>query len=287
MASEQPRAAFLNQVSHRYSADVVALDRVSLSFGFEELVVLVGANGSGKSTLLKVLAGVETPQEGDVELLGEPRSRGSGVLGRDTRSRLSYLAQDLQLDPELSGRETLELIAVLRGLPRSDRRQRIAEVGETLGLTAILDRLVSTYSGGQRRRLHLALGVLVPTDLLLLDEPFAGLDDEASTFLWGEFERWSREGASVVLASHDLERAREVADRVVFLAAGKVVAQGAPQELASPGEGLGAAYSRLSGKSLGTSSSLGPGGHGGGGGGGAGRRGGGGRARGRGRGGSR
>jgi ABC-2 type transport system ATP-binding protein len=236
-ASSSTPAAELTGVVHRYRGDggrpVEALAGVDLTLSaVGELTVLVGVNGCGKTTLLRVLAAALAPSEGRVALLGH-RSPAAGGR-RPPRSLLRRLAdvpQDPALDPEMRGGETLRLMAVLYGLPRRRRRARIAEVAVAFGLGELMDRPVATLSGGQRRRLHLAAGLLHEPDLLLLDEPAAGLDAGAREALWAELARRAGAGATIVVVSHALAEVERHAARVVMLDAGRVVADGAPAAL--------------------------------------------------------
>ena len=228
--------AELTGVVHRYRGDggraVEALAGVDLTLPGGGLTGLVGVNGSGKTTLLRLLAASLPPTAGRVRVLGhEAPAAGRRRPPRELRRRLAYLPQDPALDPEMRAGETLRLMAVLHGLPRRERRRRVAGVAAAFGLETLLRRRVDALSGGQRRRLHLAAGLLHEPDLLLLDEPAAGLDATAGEALWGELARRAAEGATVVVVSHALAEVERHAGRVVMLDAGRVVADGAPRAL--------------------------------------------------------
>ncbi|MCG8458247.1 MAG: ABC transporter ATP-binding protein, partial [Holophagales bacterium] len=212
-----------------------ALRGVDLELRAGTLTAVVGANGSGKTTLLRILAGNLAPAGGRVSLFGvESPATATVAVRRRLLRRLSYLGQDLALDPEMSGLETLELLAVLYGL-RGPRRVEIEAEIERFGLAEPVARPVAQWSGGQRRRLHLAGSLLVGADLLLADEPSAGLDRKGEERLWRLLESRAEGGAAVVVVSHDLARVARHAHRVVELEAGRITAQGPPAEVLAHG----------------------------------------------------
>ncbi len=203
---------------------VRALDAVAFSVPPGELVGLVGANGSGKTTLLKVLSGVLAPDAGKAEVLGMEPRRHSAM-----RARTAYAGQDPALDPEMTGLETLRLFHALRGLPSSEATGCIRWMVESYGLAEIADRRVATYSGGERQRLHLALSTLHGPEVLLLDEPAAGLDPGGRGELWQRLATDCRErGRTALVAAHDLAEVERFCDRVLLLHAGRLLADGPP-----------------------------------------------------------
>jgi ABC-2 type transport system ATP-binding protein len=205
-------------VSHCYSAGAAALSGVSLSVGEGELVALIGANGSGKSTLLRILAGVLAPTEGRAHL--------------PARSVIAYLSQDLELDPEMTFRETLSLLATLQGVPQTEVPAAIDGAARVFVLGPLLDRRISAASGGQRRRVHVAGGLLHPgARFFFLDEPTAGLDDEGSEVVFSELGGRVQGGAAVVVATHEIERVAARASRVALLDGGRLVECDAPSAL--------------------------------------------------------
>lgn len=236
-ASGPDYIAQLRAVSHQYQGQVQALTDINFRLTQGSLTVLIGANGSGKSTLLAILAASLTPTHGHVEILGHRLPLSSGRSGRvalrQLRSRLACVSQVLALDPEMTGQETLSFLATLQGVPRRVRSERVAELAKTFGLQPLLPRLAKTYSGGQSRRLHVAAGLLADPELLLLDEPSAGLDAEGSGLLWHELVQRSQRGRTVVLVTHDLLQAQAHADRVVLMHAGKCIADDTPQALSA------------------------------------------------------
>jgi len=215
---EAASVATVRGVGVRFSRAAPALAEIDLDLQ-AGLTAVVGPNGAGKTTLLRVLAGLLVPDEGRVEIPGDRRLRG-------------YIPQDLALDPEMTGRETLWLLAALHGVPRRERADRVAGLAAAFGIAAHLPRPVAVWSGGLKRRLHLAAGMIHDPDLLLLDEPTAGLDVERSGFLWEELKRRAAGGRAVAVVTHDLAAAERHADRVIVLHRGRLAASGPPSRLA-------------------------------------------------------
>lgn len=223
-------AARARGVGHRFGG-TTALAGVDIELRRGAITALVGANGSGKTTLLRILAGILEPGAGEVEVLGIPHpARRSRVVRRDLHRRTSYISQDPALDPEMTGGEILTLAATLFGVQRRQRRRRVAELAAAFGVDSHLARRVSTWSGGLRRRLHLAAGMIQDPELLLLDEPTAGLDPEGRRLLWTDLAARAGRGRSVAIVTHDLAAAERHAESVVLLDRGALIASGTPAE---------------------------------------------------------
>jgi ABC-2 type transport system ATP-binding protein len=227
MTIEAETVAAAHDLTKRYANGVVALDQLDLDIGRASITALIGNNGSGKTTLLKILAGLLSPDSGSVQVLGcTPATRPTSL-----RAGLGYASQTVQLDPEMTGWETLSLFTILYCLPPATRHARAATLGESFGLAEHLPRLVSTYSGGLRQRLHLALGVLHEPELLLLDEPTAALDPAGRAFVWRLLQRLRSEGRTVVVASHDLAEVSQHCQAIALLHKGQAVAKGSPAQV--------------------------------------------------------
>lgn len=224
-------AARAHGVGHRFGG-TPALAGIDLELRRGEITALVGVNGSGKTTLLRILAGILEPDAGAVEVLGIPQPARSGQGARRAlRRRSSYLSQDPALDPEMTGAETLTLVASLYGVPRRHRRRQVAELAASFGVTSHLSKPVSTWSGGLKRRLHLAAGMIHDPELLLLDEPTAGLDPEGRRLLWDDLAARAGRGRAVAIVTHDLRAVERRAGTVVLLDRGTLVAAGSPAAL--------------------------------------------------------
>jgi ABC-2 type transport system ATP-binding protein len=247
-------AARARGVGHRFGA-TTALSGVDLELRRGRITALVGANGSGKTTLLRILAGILEPSSGEVEVLGigQPALRGRGTC-RALRRRTSYVSQDPALDPEMTGGEILALVAALYGVRRRGRRRRVAELAAGFGVDSYLSRRVGTWSGGLKRRLHLAAGMIHDPELLLLDEPTAGLDPEGRRLLWADLEARAERGRAVAIVTHDLAAAERHAAAVAILDRGALVAAGTPKELLAVDGGTAAdlaeAFRRRTGRDV-------------------------------------
>jgi len=210
-----------------FGAGVRALDGIEFSIPPGELVALVGPNGSGKSTLLKILYGITAADAGDARVLGlDPRRERASL-----RAQVGYAEQETALDPEMTGRETLRLFYALRSLPPRDRDARLARLAGEYDIGSFWDRLVGTYSGGERQRLHLALEAMHEPRLLLLDEPTANLDPTARRALWSRLVAWRDADRTLLVAMHDLAEVATYCDRVILLDRGHLLADDAPRAL--------------------------------------------------------
>jgi len=219
-------AVLIQNLQKRYGT-VEAVKDVSFQVEPGEIFGLLGPNGAGKTTTLRALCTLTAPDSGRLEISGisvveQPRL---------ARQRLGYVAQEVALDKVLTGRELLQLQAALYHLPRSIIKERIDNAIALLGLGEWADKKTGTYSGGIRKRLDLAAGLLHQPDVLVLDEPTVGLDIESRVVVW-EFLRQLRDsGTTVLLTSHYLEEVDALANRVAIIDKGVVIATGTPEEL--------------------------------------------------------
>ena len=216
----------LRQLSKAYGA-VTALSNLDLSVPEGCLYGLLGPNGAGKTTTLRILATLLAPDHGSVEVDGVDALQHP----REVRRLLGYVAQEVAIDKILSGRELLQLQGDLYHLNRADRDHRIDDLIDRLGMEPWIDRRCGTYSGGMRRRLDLAAGLLHRPRLLVLDEPTVGLDIESRSAIWQLLNQLVEAGTSVLLSSHYLEEIEALADRMAIIDAGAVIAEGTPTDL--------------------------------------------------------
>ena len=216
----------LRNISKAYGR-VKALSELDLTVPEGCLYGLLGPNGAGKTTAMRILSTLLAPDSGSV-LVG-------GVDGlaqpRDVRQLMGYVAQEVAIDKILSGRELLQLQGDLYHLPRNDRDSRIADLIDRLAMGDWIDRRCGTYSGGMRRRLDLAAGLLHRPRLLVLDEPTVGLDIESRSAIWQLLRQLVDEGTTVLLSSHYLEEVEALADQLAIIDAGRVIAEGSPDQL--------------------------------------------------------
>lgn len=206
---------------------IQALDDLSLSIAGGCLYGLLGPNGAGKTTALRILCTLLAPDSGSVTVAGVDALANP----RAARRLLGYVAQEVAIDKILTGRELLQLQAALYHLPNAVRDRRIAELSELMGMAGWIDRRCGSYSGGMRRRLDLAAGLLHRPRLLVLDEPTVGLDIESRAAIWQVLRELRHQGTTVLLSSHYLEEVDALADRLAIIESGRVIAEGAPAAL--------------------------------------------------------
>ena len=223
-----PDAIVARDLRKTYGKDVVALDGLSLSVPAGTIFGVLGPNGAGKSTTVRILATLSTPDAGSAEVAG------ADVLARpqEVRRRIGYVGQNSGVDKEATGRENLVLQGRLQGMAGRDVVRRVDELMEVIDLRAAQNRLVRTYSGGMRRRLDIAMGLVHRPKVLFLDEPTTGLDPESRAAMWSEVRRLSEaEALTILLTTHYLEEVDRLAQAMVIVDRGRVVAEGTPDEL--------------------------------------------------------
>lgn len=204
----------LRDIEIRYGPGAFALGPVSLRVFSGEILGLRGANGAGKSTLLQALAGIRRPD------------RGSCIYGEDVQNRISYVPQDVALYESLSGRDNLKFWGGVYGLPGKVIKARSRWLLEELDLVQKADEWACAYSGGMRRRLHLATGLMVTPKLLIADEPTAGADAQSTELIFSLLKHMRELGCGVVLTTHQQGELEQVSDRVLNLEAGRLVPEG-------------------------------------------------------------
>jgi ABC-2 type transport system ATP-binding protein len=206
---------------------VRALDGLSLTVECGGVYGLLGPNGAGKTTLIRVLATLLEPDRGRVRVAGIDVRRHPA----EVRARIGLAGQYAAVDDHLTGRENVEMVGRLYGLPGRQARRRAGEVLERIGLTQVADRQVRTYSGGMRRRLDLAASLVGRPQVLFLDEPTAGLDPASRRELWALVGDLVEGGTTVLLTTQYLEEADRLADRIAVIHHGRVVSDGTGDQL--------------------------------------------------------
>ena len=208
---------------------VKALDGISLTAEPGTVLALLGPNGAGKTTAVRILTTLLAPDGGSAMVAGHDVVRDAAAV----RAATGLAGQYAAVDEYLTGRENLVMIARLCLLSRRESRRRAAELLGRLQLTAAADRLTKTYSGGMRRRLDLAAGLIARPRVVFLDEPTGGLDPRSRLALWELLRALVADGTTVLLTTQYLEEADQLADRVVVMEDGRVIAAGTPDELKS------------------------------------------------------
>ena len=207
--------------------DTLAVDDVSLAVPQGSVLGLLGPNGAGKTTTVRMMTTLTTPTSGTARVAGHDVLHDpSGV-----RSSMGLTGQAATVDELLTGRENLRLIGSLYGLPSSYVKRATGDLLERFSLTDAADRTVKTYSGGMRRRLDLAVSLVATPPVLFLDEPTTGLDPRSRVELWDVLRGLVRDGTTLLLTTQYLEEADQLADDIVVIDKGKVIASGTPTQL--------------------------------------------------------
>jgi ABC-2 type transport system ATP-binding protein len=207
--------------------DTRALDGFDLEVAAGTVHALLGPNGAGKSTAVRACATLVRCDEGEVRVAGHDARRASAAVRRE----IGLVGQAAALDEVLHGRENLVMFGRLHGLSARAAATRAAELLETFGLAGAADRKVATYSGGMRRRLDIAAGLIRRPALLFLDEPTTGLDPRGRSEVWATVRQVVAAGTTVLLTTQYLDEADQLADRITVMGAGRTIAEGTASEL--------------------------------------------------------
>lgn len=226
MAENAPPMVVIEQLSKAFGPRV-ALDRIDLKIATGERVMLVGPNGAGKTTLLRIVATLSRPTAGTVKVAGADVSRGGG----DARGRIGFLSHESLLYEDLTARQNLRFYARMYGL--GDMTARIEELLARVGLTRRGDDLVRTFSRGMVQRLAVARAILHRPGLLLLDEPYSGLDPVAAESLTALLAALVETGCTLLLTTHHPAAEGTLTERVVVLSGGRVIEDGPVGDVAS------------------------------------------------------
>ena len=208
-------------------ADLKALNKVTINIEEGSLFGILGPNGAGKTTLLKILSTLIAPDSGEVlinkiDLIKQPK---------EVRKLIGYVAQEIALDKILTGRELLDFQADLYHMEKSNKFKRIQFLIEQLDMIDWIDKKCGTYSGGMKRRIDLATGLLHLPKVLILDEPTVGLDIESRNIIWELLNELKKDGMTIILSSHYLDEIDKLADSVLIINNGEIIAQGNPTQL--------------------------------------------------------
>lgn len=219
----------------KHYGDVQALRGLDLEVHAGEIFGLLGPNGAGKSTATKIFLTLVAPTDGRACVLGLDVTDDPAAI----RRRVGYVPQELTSDQNLTGRENLDFFARIYHLPRAERAARVQAALERMGIAGAAERLVKTYSGGMRKRLDIATGLLHTPEVVFLDEPSLGLDVQARRAVWDEIERLKAEGVTMLLCTNYMDEADRLCDRLAIIQDGRILVTGTPAELkAVPGGDL-------------------------------------------------
>jgi len=216
----------VRNLTHRYDG-VLAVDDLSFTVERGEIFSFLGPNGAGKSTTINVLNTLLPLQEGDAEVAGhDVAGDPAGV-----RRSIGIVFQNEVLDRDLTVWETLEFHGRLYGIPPAERAERITEMLSVVGLTHKRDVRTKHLSGGMKRRLEIARGLMTRPEVLFLDEPTLGLDPQTRLAMWDYIRQVNEEGTTIFLTTHYMEEADSLSDRICIIDKGRIIAEGAPIEL--------------------------------------------------------
>jgi len=215
--------------------DLVAVDGIDFSVPPGETFGFLGPNGAGKTSTMRMIGSTSPISGGELTVLGmDPRTEGPRL-----RSRLGVVPQENNLDEELSLYDNLMMYGRYFDMSRSDIRDKIEELLEFVQLTEKKDVKISALSGGMKRRVVIARGLINTPDLFILDEPTTGLDPQARHILWDRLYRLKQQGVTLIITTHYMDEAEQLCDRLVIMDKGSIVAEGSPRALIdehSPGE---------------------------------------------------
>lgn len=208
--------------------DFIAVDNISFEVEKGEIFAFLGPNGAGKTTTIKMLTTLLHPNSGEIKINGF-----SPFLDQDkVRKSFGIVFQDPSLDDELTAYENMEFHSVLYNVPKEIRKKRISELLELVELWDRKDDMVKTFSGGMKRRLEIARGLIHHPKILFLDEPTIGLDPQTRNFLWGYITKLNKkEDMTIFLTTHYMEEAEKIADKVAIIDHGKILSIGTPEKL--------------------------------------------------------
>ena len=226
--STNGKAISTKGLTKRYSEDVLAVDRIDLSIPTNTIYALLGPNGAGKTTTISMLTTLIEPTSGRAQVAGLDVVQQADLV----RQRIGITFQEIVLDPDLTGRESLDFHARLYGIGKSERLEKIDELLKLVELDEAADRRTNTYSGGMKRRLELARGLITNPSVLFLDEPTQGLDPQNRNNIW-EYIRdlKTNTNMTLLLTTHYMDEAEALADRVGIMDHGKIVVEGSLGEL--------------------------------------------------------
>jgi ABC-type multidrug transport system ATPase subunit len=207
--------------------DVNAVDGLTLSIAEAEVFGLLGPNGSGKTTTINCLTGLLKPTKGRIEVGGFDIQ----TEGAQARGIIGVSPQETAICPYLTGKENVELFGALCSVPKKSLHARVDYVLEKVGLMDDAGRRLSTYSGGMKRRVSIAMALVTDPKIVLLDEPTVGMDPQSRRAVWDFIMELRDKGKTVVLTTHYMEEAEELCDRVGIIDHGRLIAQGSPTDL--------------------------------------------------------
>ena len=209
----------ISAINHQYKGQTVpSLSNINLSIKPLERFGLFGPNGAGKTTLMSLMTGLFKAETGSVSLFGEK------VFGnKNLKKRIGFVPQDFAFYPELSPKENLEFFGAWYGLNKGEIKNRIDEFLTVLGLTEVRNKPVKNFSGGMKRRINIAIGVMHKPEIIFLDEPTAGVDVQSRSAIIQYLKKLNEQGSTIVYTSHQLNEAEDLCDSIALIDEGKII----------------------------------------------------------------
>lgn len=204
--------------------NIIVLDHLSVDLQSGEIVGLIGPSGAGKSTFINALLGMQKLDTGSVKIFGQT------IPNREILEKIGFTGQSDALFTELTGQQNLDFFGALQGISKKELKEKSAKATKTVNLTADLNKPLSAYSGGMKRRLSLAIALQTNAPLILLDEPTVGIDPELRRDIWAELRKQAASNKAILITTHVMDEA-EKCDKVLLLRDGHFVAQGSPAEI--------------------------------------------------------
>lgn len=218
--------ASMQGIVKRYGGEL-ALDYVDLDIHEGEIVGLLGPNGAGKTTLIHTLTGMIPFDKGNVQLFGSSKN----VFSNENKQKLGLVTQELTIFDELTAKENLEFFAGVYGLKGDERKKRVREALQFVGLSSKARKLPSKFSGGMKRRLNIACALTHRPKLLILDEPTVGIDPQSRNHILESVKKLKEQGTTILYTTHYMEEVQAIASRVVIIDKGQIIAEGTVKEL--------------------------------------------------------
>ncbi|MEM7044286.1 MAG: ATP-binding cassette domain-containing protein [Pseudomonadota bacterium] len=223
---EAPPVIQAENLQKRYG-DFEAVRGIDLTVRKGRCVGLLGPNGAGKTTTMRMIMGLTTVTAGTLTVFGKPVN----AIGRADRARIGLVPQEDNLDPELQVRQNLEVYGHYFRLPSAVINERVPALLDFMELTEKESQSVMQLSGGMKRRLVISRALIGDPELVILDEPTTGLDPQARVLIWKQLQALKREGKTLLLTTHYMDEAERLADHIVIIDGGKILAEGSPAEL--------------------------------------------------------
>jgi len=217
----------VEQIVKTYGSGRRAVDRIQFQVKEGSCFGLLGPNGAGKSTLMKIIAGIIQADRGSITLLNQSITSNREVVG----THVGYVPQDVTLYEQLSGRQNLYFFGKMYGLRGSKLKERVSAVLNEVGLSDRADEVVTTYSGGMKRRINIAAALLHEPKLVVLDEPTVGIDPQSRNHIFEMIRAMKRAGTTIIYSTHYMEEAEALCDELAIIDHGKIIAEGKLREV--------------------------------------------------------